>query len=78
MNAEITFDDPEFHKRETQIIGSRNATKEGFQTVMLAICQKLIDTDALCSQTVAYEEFRNRFPELVEYRNILIKAVVTI
>ncbi|MEP3048174.1 MAG: zinc-binding alcohol dehydrogenase family protein [Roseibium sp.] len=78
VKSTITFDDPEFHKRETQIIGSRNATKEDFQTVMAAIRKKQIDTDALCSQTVPLEEFGDRFPELVENRDTLIKAIVTI
>ncbi|MCW1404443.1 zinc-binding dehydrogenase [Novosphingobium sp. MW5] len=46
----ICFSDPEFHKRETQIIGSRNATGEDFEAVMSAIRASRIDTDALSAR----------------------------
>ncbi|TYC48713.1 zinc-binding alcohol dehydrogenase family protein [Rhodobacterales bacterium] len=74
----ITFDDPEFHKRETQIIGSRNATREDFEAVMAAIRDNRIDTSALCSRTVPLETFSSLFAELVDNRDTLIKAVVTL
>ena len=35
--GDITFSDPEFHKRETSLLGSRNATGEDFETVMAAM-----------------------------------------
>ena len=33
----ISFSDPEFHKRETTLLGSRNATMEDFETVLAAM-----------------------------------------
>lgn len=33
MKAEITFQDPEFHKRKLTLTGSRNATMEDSQRV---------------------------------------------
>ena len=37
VRAAISFDDPEFHKRETTLLGSRNATREDFETVLEAM-----------------------------------------
>ena len=34
VKADISFNDPEFHKRETTLKGSRNATKEDFEHVV--------------------------------------------
>lgn len=76
VKDEISFSDPEFHKRESQIIGSRNATREDFETVMSAIRQGRIDSDALCSEIIPFSNFPNRFQELSENRDTLVKAVV--
>ncbi|MCX2721242.1 zinc-binding alcohol dehydrogenase family protein [Roseibium sp. DSM 29163] len=73
----ICFSDPEFHKRETQIIGSRNATGEDFEAVMSAIRASRIDTDALCTLTVRFEDLQSRINDLAKDREALIKAIVT-
>lgn len=73
----ITFEDAEFHKRETRIIGSRNALKADFERVMAAIAAGDIDTDALLSERIALAELPERFPLLAKDRDALIKAVVT-
>jgi len=78
VKDDICFNDAEFHKRETRIIGSRNATAEDFQHVMAAIRDGQIDTDALCSQTIPLEDFAERFPRLAQDRETLIKAIVTL
>lgn len=78
VKDQIRFDDPEFHKREAQIIGSRNATAEDFETVMQAIRDGLIDTDSLCSRTIPIHEIADQFQLLANDRDTLIKAVVTL
>ncbi|MCV0427701.1 MAG: zinc-binding alcohol dehydrogenase family protein [Roseibium sp.] len=74
----ISFDDPEFHKRESQIIGSRNATRQDFECVMQAIRNRQIDTGALCSVKIPFEKFAGCFAELAKDRGTLIKAIVTL
>lgn len=78
VKDQIRFDDPKFHKREAQIIGSRNATAEDFETVMTAIRKGLIDTDELCSRTIPIAEIAGQFQALAADRDTLIKAVVTL
>lgn len=72
----ISFSDSEFHKRETRIVGSRNALKSDFQRVMQAIRNGDIDTDALLSAELPLSALPERFPALAQDRTGLIKAVV--
>ncbi|MGN8022515.1 zinc-binding alcohol dehydrogenase family protein [Phyllobacterium sp. 22229] len=74
----IRFDDAEFHKRETRIVGSRNAVQSDFETVMTAMRAGKIPTDALCSVTLSLAELPERFPELARDRSGLIKAIVRV
>ena len=72
----ISFEDAEFHKRETRIVGSRNALKADFERVMAAIRDRRIDTAALLSTEFPLAELATRFAALAEDREGLIKAVV--
>lgn len=47
VKSRISFDDPDFHKRELSILSSRNATREDFEYVMESIRSGNIDTDPL-------------------------------
>ena len=72
----ITFSDPEFHKREMRLIGSRNALKADFDWVMSAFRNNLIDADALCSTVLTLDELAVQFNGLAEERADLIKVIV--
>jgi 2-desacetyl-2-hydroxyethyl bacteriochlorophyllide A dehydrogenase len=72
----ITFDDAEFHKRETRVVGSRNALISDFERVMKAIRDGDIDTDALLSARLELKDLPHRIAALAEDREALIKAVV--
>ena len=76
VKDDITFNDAEFHKRETGIIGSRNALKADFMRVMEAIRSGKIDTGALLSAELPLAELPGRFATLTCDRDALIKAVV--
>ncbi|EKN01350.1 MULTISPECIES: zinc-binding alcohol dehydrogenase family protein [unclassified Acidocella] len=72
----ISFNDPEFHKREARLIGSRNALKEDFMRVIAAIRAGQIDTSALLSEELHINELAARLPLLAKDREDLIKAIV--
>lgn len=74
----ISFSDPEFHKREARLIGSRNATAEDFQTVMAAFRSGDVRSDALLSERMTLADLPRRLPELAADRGHLIKAIVTL
>jgi 2-desacetyl-2-hydroxyethyl bacteriochlorophyllide A dehydrogenase len=76
VKGTIAFEDAEFHKRETRIVGSRNALKADFERVMRAMREGLVDTAALLSAEIALVDLPGRFALLAEDREGLIKAVV--
>jgi threonine dehydrogenase-like Zn-dependent dehydrogenase len=47
VSANITFSDPEFHRREMTLLGSRNATPEDVAYVMQAMRDELVSTSTL-------------------------------
>jgi 2-desacetyl-2-hydroxyethyl bacteriochlorophyllide A dehydrogenase len=74
----ITFADPEFHKREMKLVGSRNATREDFDTVISAFAAGEIDTNALCTHTARLETLPDQFEDLLNNRDTVIKAIVEV
>jgi 2-desacetyl-2-hydroxyethyl bacteriochlorophyllide A dehydrogenase len=76
VRDEITFSDPEFHKREMRLIGSRNALKADFEAVMLALRTGQIDAGALESEVLSLSALPQRFPDLVANRDHIIKVIV--
>ncbi len=78
VKDDITFHDPEFHKREMRLIGSRNALKADFDWVMSAFREGQIDADALCTEQITLDDFAARFAHLAGDRSGLIKVIVQI
>ncbi|WP_299150167.1 zinc-binding alcohol dehydrogenase family protein [uncultured Tateyamaria sp.] len=76
VKDDITFNDPEFHKREMRLIGSRNALKADFDWVMSSFRDNLIDADALCSDVLSLDALTTALGKLAADRAGLIKAVV--
>lgn len=75
--GDLVFADPEFHKRETTLMASRNALAADFARVIAAIRSGAIPTDALHTHTVAADDLPHRLPELIEEADDVLKAIVT-
>jgi 2-desacetyl-2-hydroxyethyl bacteriochlorophyllide A dehydrogenase len=73
--GEIRFSDPEFHKREATLLGSRNALAQDFERVISAIKEGLIPTDALQTHSIAAGEMAQRLPELIADADHVLKAI---
>lgn len=73
--GEIAFEDPEFHKRETTLIASRNALAADFDRVIAAFKDGTIKRDDLLTHTVIGEELPSRMPELIADADHVLKAV---
>jgi len=76
VQGDISFSDPEFHKREATLLGSRNATTEDFETVMQAMRQGLVPDAALATHRLALAEVPTGFASLLEPSQGVIKAIV--
>lgn len=78
VKEDLVFPDPEFHKRETTLIASRNALAADFDRVIAAIRSGDIPTDILHTHTIAAGDLHDRMPELVGDRDGVVKALVRV
>lgn len=76
VKDEIAFADPEFHKRETMIIGSRNALKADFEHVAASIASGAIDTSQLITHRTDLDSVIADLPRWAHEKTGLIKAVI--
>jgi threonine dehydrogenase-like Zn-dependent dehydrogenase len=78
VRADITFNDPEFHKRETSLLGSRNATREDFETVLDVMLGGGVPTAALASHRGGLDDAPGLIPMWSAPEAGVIKALVEI
>ena len=76
VGATISFSDPEFHKRETTLLGSRNATTEDFETVLTAMRAGQIPDAALNTHRLPLAEVPDGFKDLLDPARGVVKAIV--
>lgn len=74
--GQITFSDPEFHKREATLLGSRNATAEDFETVLAAMREGRIPDKALNTDRMSLADVPTEFPKLMDPGRTVVKALV--
>ena len=74
----ISFPDPKFHAREMSLLGSRNATREDFETVFDALRAGHIPTHRLATHRAPLGESPQRFSEWIRPESGAIKALIEI
>lgn len=75
--SDISFHDPEFHKRETTLLGSRNATPEDFEQVFGALRSGKVP-EALITHRMALSEVPSKFSGLTDPKAGVIKGMVEV
>lgn len=78
VSANITFNDPEFHKRETTLLGSRNALPQDFEDVLDAMRKGLVPSAALNTHTATLVDLPATFESWMDPDAGVIKAIVAI
>lgn len=78
VNQTITFSDPEFHKREMTLLGSRNATSQDFQHVIQAIRDGDVPIDQLITHRTSLSGAITNIPLWATHKQGLIKAVIEV
>jgi 2-desacetyl-2-hydroxyethyl bacteriochlorophyllide A dehydrogenase len=72
----ITFADPDFHRKEMTLLGSRNATSEDFQSVITAIRDGMVPVDRIITHRTSLAGAVANIPRWAADKSGLIKAVV--
>jgi 2-desacetyl-2-hydroxyethyl bacteriochlorophyllide A dehydrogenase len=73
--GDLVFPDPEFHKRETTLVASRNALKADFQRVIEAVKGGNIPIDMLRTHSFPVAELPERLPGLIGDADNVLKAI---
>lgn len=73
---DIVISHPEFHKRESTLMSSRNATREDFDHVIRSMKSGLVDPATYITHRVAFDEVKGNFNGWLNPANGVIKAMV--
>lgn len=78
VKGSITFADPDFHRREMTLLGSRNATNADFERVIAAMRGGDVPLDRLITHRTSLEGATRDIPRWASQKSGLIKALVEI
>jgi 2-desacetyl-2-hydroxyethyl bacteriochlorophyllide A dehydrogenase len=73
--GDLVFDDPEFHKRETTMLASRNALAVDFERVIAAMRSGQIPSAALQTHSVDADDLPQQIPLLIAEADNVLKAI---
>jgi len=76
QKGDLIFNHPEFHKRESTLMGSRNATKEDFEHVISSMKKGLVKPTNYITHQVNFDEVKDEFESWLDPKNGVIKAMV--
>ncbi len=76
VRTEVRFSDPDFHKREITLKGSRNATIDDFREVLGAIGSGAVEVERLITHRGGLDEAPERFPEWIRPETGVVKAMI--
>jgi 2-desacetyl-2-hydroxyethyl bacteriochlorophyllide A dehydrogenase len=74
----ITFADPDFHRKEMTLFGSRNSTNEDFQRVIAAIRGGDVPVDRLITHRTNLANAAREIPVWATQKTGLIKAIIEV
>jgi 2-desacetyl-2-hydroxyethyl bacteriochlorophyllide A dehydrogenase len=78
VKADINFNDPEFHKREMTLLGSRNATREDFEHVINCLSTDRVKVDSMITHRGALSDLPDLIHDWCLPDSGVIKAVVEV
>jgi len=77
FQGDVTFNDPDFHRRELTLMASRNATAQDFETVLRALETEQIRIDSWITHHASPEQLVSIFPSWLEPSSGVVKAMMT-
>lgn len=76
VKENITFFDPDFHRRETTLMSSRNATREDMEHVVRSIETGKVDASSFVTHRAPFDRMIKEFESWLKPETGVIKAVV--
>jgi len=78
FQGDVTFNDPNFHRREVSLFASRNALPADFKTIISLIENKHIDTKPWLSHRTKLEQLPITFETFLNPEEKVIKAIIEV
>ncbi len=78
FRGDVTFSDPEFHRRELTLLASRNSTAADFSRIIDLVERGLVDTRPWVTHRASLWELPGKMPEWIDPSAGVIKAVVSV
>ncbi|UWZ93604.1 zinc-binding alcohol dehydrogenase family protein [[Pasteurella] aerogenes] len=76
FKGNLEFNDPDFHKKETTMMGSRNATLEDFVKVQKLMAENKLSSKMMLTHTFKYDELAHIYEEKIIKNKAILKAVI--
>ncbi|HEX8236387.1 MAG TPA: zinc-binding alcohol dehydrogenase family protein [Abditibacteriaceae bacterium] len=76
FQGEVTFDDPNFHRREMTLLSSRNATPEDFGHVITLMESGAVDTTPWITHRASPGTLLQEFPGWLQPQSGIVKAML--
>ncbi|RYZ45281.1 MAG: alcohol dehydrogenase, partial [Chitinophagaceae bacterium] len=76
QKGDISFNHPEFHKREATVMSSRNATRPDFEAVMAAIAAGKIHPKSFVTHRAPFNSVKDVFGSWLHLSTGVVKAMV--
>ncbi|WP_158827493.1 zinc-binding alcohol dehydrogenase family protein [Mucilaginibacter lacusdianchii] len=73
----FSFSHPEFHKRESTLMSSRNATRQDFEHVIASMKQGLVDPKTYITHRVDFDQVKDQFENWLNPEMKVIKAMIS-
>ena len=78
QKGDISFNHPEFHKRESTLMSSRNATRQDFEHVINCMKKGLVNPTTYITHRVQFDEVKTNFESWLNPATGVIKAMVNL
>ncbi|MVN90082.1 zinc-binding alcohol dehydrogenase family protein [Mucilaginibacter aquatilis] len=74
----FSFNHPDFHKRESTLMSSRNATRQDFEHVIASMKKGLVDPKTYITHRVQFGEVKDNFESWLNPETGVIKAMIEV
>ena len=78
FQGEVSFSDPDFHRREITLFASRNALPDDFKNIICLMEEGKINTQAWITHQADFDDLPNIFETWLEPNSKVIKAIVRV
>ncbi len=75
--GDITFNDPDFHRRELSILASRNSTGKDFKRIIGLMESGEVDTTPWVTHRSSFDEMANNFNSWLDPASGVIKSIIS-